>query len=85
MLWRLSHVTVEVPATNTLHRPGCARLADAAELIEHPAGAKLGRDTAPHECWQCRPALELVLGVSQPRRHRPLAKHPPWARRRYHV
>jgi hypothetical protein len=63
VLWRLHQLTVEVPADNTLHRPGCACLADAVEVVEHPAGAELRRDAAPHECWECSPVMELVLGV----------------------
>jgi hypothetical protein len=46
-----------------LHRPGCAKLADAVEVVEHPAGAELRRDRALSECWDCRPVMELVLGV----------------------
>jgi len=38
-------------------------VAGAVEVIEHPAEAELRRDAAPQECWYCRPAIELVLGV----------------------
>jgi hypothetical protein len=75
-LWRFPEETVE-DADRCLHRPECAKLGDTTEVdrdepsgssdgprpIRHPAGSSVRYDTAPRECWDCRPAVEMVLGV----------------------
>jgi hypothetical protein len=60
-LWRFPEETVE-DADRCLHRPDCAKLADATEVDRHPAGSSVRYDKAPRECWDCRPEVELVLG-----------------------
>jgi len=63
VLWRFTDETVEVTATQTLHRPGCSQLDDAGETEPHPAGSSIRRDVAPRECWSCRPEIDLEVGV----------------------
>jgi hypothetical protein len=60
-LWVITEDTVE--QAGTLHRPGCPELDEEAEVEQHPAGSALRRRIAPRECWTCKPAVEMVLGV----------------------
>jgi len=61
--WRFDEDTVENLADGTLHRAGCAELDADQPLDHHPAGSSQRRDSAPRECWACRPDVRIVMSA----------------------
>lgn len=59
--WRAEEDLVFEAAAETLHRPGCERLAGVQDAEAVPAGTVLERVTAPRMC-ACRPDVTLMLG-----------------------
>jgi hypothetical protein len=59
--WIAEEELVYDVATNTMHRPGCDRLAASQGLTSVAAGGSLELVWAPRLCG-CRPDVTLALG-----------------------
>lgn len=58
--WVAEHELLYEAEANTVHRPGCARIA-AVDPTRVPAGSSLRLVWAPQVC-ACRPDMTLALG-----------------------